>query len=190
MVDLKWEDPRSSKFVTNAGLILSRGEIGDNIMAAEWTHHVSYSPGLIAVCINKENPATRLNIEETKEFTVHLASTEQNVIANLAGNNTGAEIDKIALLKEIGYKFSPAKKVQTLVLEGASFTAECKLKEKIDIGGSHVLFIGEIVELYPENDKESLVYYKRKFWHADKEIGKPAQDILGRIEQLKQRFRK
>jgi flavin reductase (DIM6/NTAB) family NADH-FMN oxidoreductase RutF len=187
MVDLKWEDPRASKFVTSVGLITTRGATGDNIMSSEWTHHISYSPGFIAVCINKTNPATAKNIEESEEFTVNLASVEQSVIASISGNDHGNEVDKIALLKEIGFKFSPAKKVKTLVLEGSSLVAECKLMETIDVGGSHTIFIGEIVEIYPENKHESLVYYKRKFWHADKQIAKPDQEVLG---QLKQRFKR
>ncbi|MBI2110294.1 hypothetical protein HYT51_00760, partial [Candidatus Woesearchaeota archaeon] len=48
MVDLPWGDPRTIKFVTNVGLITSTGPHGDNVMSAEWTHQVSYSPGLIA----------------------------------------------------------------------------------------------------------------------------------------------
>ncbi len=50
-MNLPWGDEKSNKFVTNVGLITSNGPYGHNIMAAEWTHHISYNPGLIAVCI-------------------------------------------------------------------------------------------------------------------------------------------
>ena len=50
-MDLPWGDEISNKFITNVGLITSDGPFGADVMACEWTHHISYSPGLIAVCI-------------------------------------------------------------------------------------------------------------------------------------------
>jgi len=46
---LAWNDRRTRQFLTNVGLITSNGPIGPDIMAAEWTHHISYSPSLIAI---------------------------------------------------------------------------------------------------------------------------------------------
>ncbi len=57
-MDLPYGDIKTWKFATNVGLITSNGPVGHNIMAAEWTHMVSYSPGLIAVSINKDNKET------------------------------------------------------------------------------------------------------------------------------------
>ena len=65
-IDLPWGDERSVKFITNVGLITSKSKTGDNIMAAEWTHHVSYNPGLIAVCI-RPTSTTAINIKKTKQ---------------------------------------------------------------------------------------------------------------------------
>jgi hypothetical protein len=48
---LSWNDPRSNKFETTIGLITSNGSSGPNIMAREWTHHLSYKSGLIAVSL-------------------------------------------------------------------------------------------------------------------------------------------
>lgn len=189
-MNLEWQDPRASKFITNVGLITTRDGFGDNIMAAEWTHQISYYPGLIAVCINKHNKVTNGNILDSKSFIVHLASLDQNVVAHIAGNHYALEIDKIGWLKSIGYKFKKAKKINGLVLQGCAFVAECKLKEKIEVGGSHNIWIGEIVYIYPESKKESLIYYKRKFWQANKQIKKPKKKMLNRIENLKRRFKK
>lgn len=41
-MELPWNDPRSNKFATTIGLITSDGPYGPNIMACEWTHHLSY----------------------------------------------------------------------------------------------------------------------------------------------------
>ena len=48
-MDLTWNDRRTRQFLTNLGLITCDGPYGPNVMAAEWTHHISYSPSLIAV---------------------------------------------------------------------------------------------------------------------------------------------
>ena len=47
------------QFLTNVGLITSDGPYGPNVMAAEWTHHISYSPGLIAVNIHRQGYYSR-----------------------------------------------------------------------------------------------------------------------------------
>src|SRR3989344_9388879 len=109
MVDIPWGSDEAKAFITNVGLITSTGKVGENIMAAEWTHHISYSPGMIAVCINKINQATAVNIKETKQFGVNIAATDQNVIASITGNAHGQSVDKMKVLKELGYKFSKAK---------------------------------------------------------------------------------
>ena len=93
-MDLPWNDERSNKFITNVGLITSDGPFGADVMACEWTHHISYSPGLIAVCISP-NKATYENIKQTKEFGVNLCSTEQSIMSSIAGGYTGSMYNKI-----------------------------------------------------------------------------------------------
>ena len=45
-------------------------------MAAEWTHHISYSPSLISVNI-RGHDATAKNIEASKEFGVNISRRSQ-----------------------------------------------------------------------------------------------------------------
>ena len=70
-MDLSWNDRRTRQFVTNVGLITSDGPLGPNIMAAEWIHHISYSPSLVAANI-RGHDATAQNINESKEFGVNI----------------------------------------------------------------------------------------------------------------------
>ena len=182
MVDLPWGDPRTIKFVTNVGLITSTGPHGDNIMSAEWTHQVSYSPGLIAVAIGR-GKATLENIEKTKEFGINLAAVDQAGMAHIAGANHGDKVDKIAALKELGYKFSKAKKINTLMVEGAAMQAECKVVKIIDIG-DHPIVIGEIVEIYTLSNKEPLVYHGLKFWNLTETLPRPNEKEMERIKVI------
>ncbi len=187
-MDLPWGDEKTVQFVTNVGLITTRGQHGDNIMAAEWTHHISYSPGLIAVCIGF-GKATAENIEKTGVFGVNISSTEQNVMASVAGGSTGKEVDKISALKELGFKFYDAKKIKALMVKDAVLNFECKLVNKI-ILGDHTMFVGEIQEASFNAGKKPLVYHGLKYWKITEPIGKPDEKELERIKKTVEKYRK
>ena len=70
-VELPWNDPRSNKFVTIIGLITSSGSSGPNIMACEWTHHLSYKPGLIAISLDPTK-TTAGNISQNQEYGINI----------------------------------------------------------------------------------------------------------------------
>ena len=57
-------------------------------MAAEWTHQISYSPGLIMVNIGFDK-ATADNIKKNKEFGISLAADDQNIVSSVAGGSSG-----------------------------------------------------------------------------------------------------
>lgn len=186
-MDLPWGDERTIQFVTNVGLITSNGSYGDNIMAAEWTHHISYSPGLIAVCI-RSNDATYDNIQQTKEFGVNICASDQATVSNISGIYTRKEVDKINALKELEFKFYKANKIKTLMLEGAVVNIECKLVKEIPFG-SHTMFVGEVVETLLNPDKEPLAYNKGKYWLLDKNIPKPSAEELEKINKIINKFK-
>ena len=118
-MDLTWNDRRTRQFLTNVGLITSDGPYGPNVMAVEWTHHISYSPGLIAVNI-RGTDASAENIKYSKEFGVNLAAEDQNILCSLAGRYSGKYLDKIAFFKEIGIQ----KKNRLIVNYLLEFVAE------------------------------------------------------------------
>ena len=96
-MDLKYGSDEAKKFVTNVGLITSKGKHGENIMAAEWTHVISYSPWLVMINIGASS-ATAENILETKVFGVNIAAEEHNGISSISGNRSGKDINKISML--------------------------------------------------------------------------------------------
>ncbi len=152
----------SGKFITNVGLITSNGRWGHNVMAAEWTHHISYSPGLVAVNIGPED-ATTDNIMGSKEFGVNLAAENQNVLSSVSGRSTGKEVDKIAVLKELGFEFYKARKIDVLMIKGSALNAECKVV-KHEEAGDHTMFVGEVVELLVDENIRPLAYHDGKYW--------------------------
>ena len=104
-------------------------------------------------------------------------------MASIAGNNSGKNINKIEALKELGFKFFKAKKIKTLMVEGAALNVECKLVDKVEVG-DHVAFIGEVVEIHRITDKNPLAYHGLKYWKLNKTIPKPPQYELERIQKI------
>lgn len=186
-MDLPWGDERSYKFVGNVGLITSDGPHGMNIMAAEWTHHISYSPGFIAIFLG-HNKATTENIRETREFGVSIAAIDQTVLTSIAGGYSGKSVDKVAALKELGFKFHKAEKINTLMVEGASMNAECRVIEEIPLG-DHVMFVGKIIEAKASN-KEPLVYHQGKYWKLTEQIKRISEEDRVRIKNVVENYSK
>ena len=127
---LPWNDPRSNKFATSIGLITSNGPNGHNIMACEWTHHLSYDPGLVAVSIGPTKTTVE-NIRTSKEFGVNLCAHDQSILSSVAGGYSGSKYDKINALKELGFQFYNVSKIKTVMIKGASLNMECKLVQEI-----------------------------------------------------------
>jgi flavin reductase (DIM6/NTAB) family NADH-FMN oxidoreductase RutF len=186
-MDIPWGSEGTSKFVTNVGIITTDGPWGPNAMAAEWTHLVSYKPGRIAVNVGPSK-ATAENILASKEFGVNLAAEDQNVFASIAGGSTGKQVDKIAVLKEVGAKFYSAEKIKALMLEGAALNAECKLFGHYEIG-DHTLFVGDVVSL-KVNASKPIVYHQTKYWKVGESVAKPSEEEQAKHSELAKKHAK
>ena len=187
-MDLPWGDEKSVQFITNVGLITTNGPNGQNIMACEWTHHVSYSPGLIAVCIGK-GKAIDKNIQKTKEFGVSLTSTEQSELASVSGSTSGKDIDKIKALEELGFNFYKAKKINTMMVKEAVLNAECKLIKEIDLG-DHIMFVGEVIEASINKEKTPLALHKGQYGQVEFNIPKPTQEEREKMTKIIEKYKK
>ena len=187
-MDLPWGDERTIQFVTNVGLITSDGPFGKNIMAAEWTHHVSYQPGLIAVCI-RQNDTTHANIQKTKEFGINLAAADQASLASVAGGSHGREFDKISALKELGFRFYQGKKIKAMMVEGALLNIECRLFKEIPLG-DHTMFVGEVVETNINKGKKPLAYHNLMYGVVEPKIPKPSEQERARVKEIVDKYKK
>ncbi len=186
-MDLKFDDERTRKFATNVGLLTSNGPFGHNIMSCEWTHHVSYSPALIAVCVNPKH-STHDNIKSSKEFGISICSEDQNIISSIAGNTSGRMVNKFDALKELGFEFYKAEHMDVWMVKGASMNAECRLFKEIQLG-DHTMFVGEILEL-TATQKQPLLYFNGKYWKMGEKVQKPQQVTLDKINAIVEKHRK
>ncbi len=180
--------PESTSFVTGVGLITSNGLWDHNIMSAEWTHNVSYEPGLIMINLRSWD-TTSENILESKEFGVNIASDKQNMVASIAGGHKGKEVDKISVLKDLGVKFYKAKKINVLMLKDAVMNIECKLIEHKQLG-DHMMFVGEALEVSLNKNSKPIVYHQGKYWKVGSNIIKPPKNVLKKIDELVEKYKK
>jgi len=184
---LAWNDRRTRQFITNVGLITSNGPNGSDIMAAEWTHHISYSPSLIAINVRGHN-TTAENIQSSREFGVNLAAADQNIVCSVAGRYSGKETDKISLLKEAGLAvFYAAKSINVLMVQDAAMNAECKLMKQQELG-DHIMFVGEVVEISADENIKPLIYHNGRYRQIGEDIPKPSADTLVPIEKLAEKY--
>lgn len=186
-MDLPWGDPRSNKFATSIGLITSNGPHDHDIMACEWTHHLSYKPGLIAVSLGPKK-ATVGNIRMSKEFGINLCATDQTIIASVAGGYSGRDYDKINALKDLGFQFYQADSIDVLMVKGASLSVECKLFKEVTFG-DHVMLIGAVSHAIHNAEKESLIYNNGKYWSLQS-IAKPNEETRQNIKDILEKHKK
>ncbi|WP_415283039.1 flavin reductase family protein [Candidatus Nitrososphaera sp. FF02] len=144
-------------FATTVGLITTDGKWGQNVMAAEWTMHVSYEPMLIAISIH-DSP-TLWNIKDREAFGVNIASDDQAALVNIAGGYSGTEIVKLAIPGTFQtYRGSTG----VPMLKGCALACECKLVSVQDMG-DHVLVIGEALSAEFDEKKYPLIYTRGNY---------------------------
>ncbi|MFQ6012674.1 MAG: flavin reductase [Thermoplasmata archaeon] len=143
------------QFTTGVSLVTTRGSSGDNVMAAEWTFHVSYDPFLISVHI-RPGKATYEAIEETREFGVNILPEDLVNAMSFAGHFTGHEVDKFSSDLFDAY---PAEKIGAPLIHGALLNAECRVRQQIPMG-DHTAFVGEVVAFSVDGSKGPVVLHK------------------------------
>ncbi len=188
LMELEYGSIEARQFITNVGLVTSKGRWGDNIMAAEWVHHMSYNPGIIIISVRGSH-ATADNIIESGEFGVSLASEEQGMIVKVSGGSTGKEVDKIGMLRELGVELYRAESIDVYMVGGAALNLECKLIKHEEVG-DHIMFIGEVVGAAASLAENPIVFRSKrgmfkvgeKIAH-DERYGKVYDELLKRYRR-------
>jgi len=186
-MDLPWGDEKTKKFITNVGLVTSDGPNGKDIMACEWTHHVSYSPGLVVICL-APNHATTQNIRETKEFGICLAGVDQNILSSISGGSSGKDYDKIEALKEMGFSFYQGEKINVLMVKDTALSLELKLVQEVTLG-DHVMLVGEVLDS-KIGKTEPLGLHNGQYWKMTDSIDRVSQEVRDKNSSILEKHKK
>jgi flavin reductase (DIM6/NTAB) family NADH-FMN oxidoreductase RutF len=147
-----------------------------NYMTAAWATVACMAPPMVCVALNKARYTVK-GIEENKTFSLNVPSAKHVVETDHCGLVSGAQEDKSMVFRS----FYGTLKTAPLA-EECPVNIECRLFKSVDCG-SHLLHIGEVVEIYadkacvidgkPDMAKtDPIVYAQSAYWHVGKQIDK------------------
>ena len=117
----------------------------------------SFNPPMVMIGIIKTRHSYEL-IKETNDFTLNIPRIEQIEKVHYIGTKSGRDVDKF---KETGLTPVKGQKVSSSMIEECPVSLECRVVHTIDLGGSHVWFVGEVLTAYVEEgyDRSQAMMY-------------------------------
>jgi len=117
-----------------------------NFLTIAWCGIVQSEPPMISVALRKDR-YTLPGIKENGAFSVNIASTEMVVATDYCGITSGRDVDKSGVFETFYGDLKTAP-----MIEECPINMECKLAHTLDLGGTHELIIGEIVQSYAKEE--------------------------------------
>ncbi|MFA6331605.1 MAG: flavin reductase family protein [Methanoregula sp.] len=147
-----------------------------NYMTAAWATVACMAPPMVCVALNKTR-FTAKGIEENKTFSLNVPSAKHVVETDHCGLVSGSQEDKSTVFTSFYGKLKSAP-----MAAECPVNIECRLFKSVDCG-SHLLSIGEIVEIHadkscivdgkPDTAKlDPIVYAQSAYWHVGKQAAK------------------
>jgi len=147
-----------------------------NYMTAGAATVACVAPPMVCVTLNKARYTVK-GIGENKTFSLNIPSARLVIEADHCGIVSGAQEDKSGVFKSFYGTLKTAP-----MAEECPVNIECKLFKAVDCG-SHLLHIGEVVEVYADKDCitdgkpdfakiHPIVYAQATYRECGKEIGK------------------
>jgi len=130
---------------------------GYNIMTAEWYMRTSIQPPMFAISIGYSRFSHEC-LEINRYFNLIFPSFELHSICNLAGSNSGREMDKFA---EGGIDCFPGKYRKLPVLKDSLVTFECEVITQVK-SGDHTIYVGQVQYAWLNEEKKLFLYEIRK----------------------------
>jgi flavin reductase (DIM6/NTAB) family NADH-FMN oxidoreductase RutF len=113
-----------------------------NYLTVAWTGVMQHSPALIYVSVRRER-YSRGGIEANGTFSVNIPSTHLVVETDYVGINSGHKVDKSKVFDTFYGSLETAP-----MIEECPVNMECKLIKAIDFEGTHIVYVGEVVESF------------------------------------------
>ncbi len=137
--------PQTLLYPMPAVLVGAQVQGKPNFMTAAWCGIAAATPPAISVAIR---PArfTREGISENNTFSINIPSADMVANVDYCGIYSGHKVDKSQIFEVTYGKLKTAPLIQECPL-----SLECNVIHSVDIG-SHILFIGEIMETYIETE--------------------------------------
>lgn len=124
-----------------------------NPVTIGWTMIASGQPLMLAIALTPKRYSTAA-IRHSKCFTVVYPSEEMAKDTLFFGTHSGKDTDKFA---ETGCKYSPAEKIDSVILDDAAANFECVLEDELATG-DHIIFVGKVVACHINSEDKKRLY--------------------------------
>jgi flavin reductase (DIM6/NTAB) family NADH-FMN oxidoreductase RutF len=124
-----------------------------NPVTIGWSMVTSGEPPMFAIALTPKRYSTAA-IRHSKCFTVAYPSEEMGELALFFGTHSGRDTDKFA---ETGCKYSPADKIDSVIIDDAVANFECVLESELTTG-DHIIFAGRVVACHINSEDKKRLY--------------------------------
>ena len=137
--------PQTLLYPMPAVLVGAQVEGKPNFMTAAWCGIAASEPPAISVAVRSARH-TYKGISANNTFSINIPSADMAVDVDYCGIYSGHKIDKSEIFNVTYGQLDTAPLIQECPVN-----LECKVIHSLDLG-SHVLFIGEILDTYIDDD--------------------------------------
>jgi len=124
-----------------------------NPVTIGWTMIASGEPPMLAIALTPKRYSTAA-IRQSKCFTVAYPSEEMAKDTLFFGTHSGRDTDKFA---ETSCKYSPADKIDSVILDDAAANFECVLEGELT-AGDHIIFVGKVIACHINSENKKRLY--------------------------------
>jgi flavin reductase (DIM6/NTAB) family NADH-FMN oxidoreductase RutF len=125
---------------------------GYNLITLEWFMRTSIQPPMFAISIGHSR-FSKDCLEANRYFNLVFPSPELHALCNLAGSNSGREMDKFTEGKVESF---PGKLHKLPVLKQSLAVFECEVVTQVK-SGDHTIYVGQVHYVWLNEDKK--LYY-------------------------------
>lgn len=126
-------------------VMVSCGDINKNpnIITIAWIGTISSNPPMTYISVRPDRYSYDL-IKESGEFVINLTTEDLTRACDFCGVRSGRDINKF---KEMNLTPAKASVVSAPIIYESPVNIECKVKEIIKLGGSHDMFLSDVVSV-------------------------------------------
>ena len=136
-------------FMPSPAVLIVSGDMEENnVFSVAWITLAGFNPPMLTFSYNKDRYSYEL-INKTGEFTVNIPSASMADKIDYCGLISGRKMDKITRLK---LNIAKSQYIQTPILLDCPVNYECRMMDKMEIGGRIIVF-AEILDIKIDEDK-------------------------------------
>ncbi|MFX0170596.1 MAG: flavin reductase family protein [Candidatus Hodarchaeota archaeon] len=111
-------------------------------------------------------------MKETMDYSINIPTPDLLNEVKFCGSISGRDVDKFA---ETTLTPIHATKIKSFLIKECPVSLECKVIHTIDLGGTHVWFVGEVVAAYKQesyNRSQAIMYWPKEYRQVGELISK------------------